>query len=185
LSVEGVNIMRSDKRSESFTFHSINLGLSIENESESTRITRQRLQDRFDNECPCSLKSVKPNTKTTERRWTNLNLSSVSLPPIHPRRVLRSGADKLSQTLNNVRTTFGTLSQKFRSSTRRRYRLKNESPNSPVTPQTRTRHLLGRTPTKLYSPFGIESPYQRNVRNGSGKDKENEINNGRYTPRRR
>lgn len=26
------------------------------------------------------------------------------------------------------------------------------------TPQTRSRQLLGRTPTKLYSPFGIESP---------------------------
>jgi hypothetical protein len=103
--------MRSDKRSKSFTFHTTESDIRIQNESEAVRVTRQRLQDRFDNECPYSLKSTKPSVKTSEKRWTNLNLSSLSLPPIRPRRVLRSGADKLSQTLNNLRTTFGTLSQ--------------------------------------------------------------------------
>ncbi|KAJ9598130.1 hypothetical protein L9F63_026766 [Diploptera punctata] len=176
--------MRSDERSQSFTFHKIDMSSKSENEVAGTRITRQRLQDRFDKECPYSFKSTKENVRS-EKRWTNLNLSSVSLPPIHPRRVLRSGADKLSQTFNNVRTTFGTLSQKFRSSTRRRYRLKNDSPNSPVTPQTRSRYLLGRTPTKLYSPFGIESPYHRNAKPSTSKDKENDMGTGRYTPRRR
>lgn len=51
--------------------------------------------------------------------------------------------------------------QKFRSSTRRRQRLEETPENSACksqTPQTRSRHLLGRTPTKMYSPFGIESP---------------------------
>ena len=106
-----VNIMRSDERSQSFTFHKSEMSLKSENRAEEDRITRQSLQDRFDNECPYSFKSAKQDVKSSEKRWANLNLSSVSLPPIHPRRVLRSGADKLSQTLNNVRTTFGTLSQ--------------------------------------------------------------------------
>lgn len=49
--------------------------------------------------------------------------------------------------------------QKFKSSTRRRQRLEEQqSPSNMQTPQTRSRQLLGRTPTKLYSPFGIESP---------------------------
>ena len=53
--------------------------------------------------------------------------------------------------------------QKFKSSTRRRQRLEEQqSPSCNVlksqTPQTRSRNLLGRTPIKLYSPFGIESP---------------------------
>ncbi|PSN44257.1 hypothetical protein C0J52_04840 [Blattella germanica] len=181
LVIKGVN-MRSDERSQSFTFHKNSGDAKLKNETESARITRQRLQDRFDNECPYSLKSKSQNVRPSEKRWANLNLSNVSLAPIHPRRVLRSGADKLSQTLNNVRTTFGSLSQKFRSSTRRRYRLKNDSPSSPVTPQSRSRYLLGRTPTKLYSPFGIESPYHRSGR--TVKDKENGMGSGRYTPRR-
>ncbi|PNF18894.1 hypothetical protein B7P43_G01374, partial [Cryptotermes secundus] len=177
--------MRSDKRSESFTFHTTDLDIRTQVEHGATKATRRRLQDRFDNECQCTLKSTKQRIETAQRRWTNLNFSSVSLPPIHPHRFLRSGADKLSKTLNNVRTTFGAFSQKFRSSTRRRHRLKNESPHSPVTPQSRSRHLLGRTPIKLYSPFGIESPCQRNVRSGGNRDKENETIAGRHTYQRR
>lgn len=51
--------------------------------------------------------------------------------------------------------------KKFRSSTRRRQILdEQQSPGAcnSQTPQSRSRNLLGRTPTKLYSPFGIESP---------------------------
>jgi hypothetical protein len=103
--------MRSDKRSESFTFHTTDLDIRTKVEPGATKATRRRLQDRFDNECRYSLKSTKQRIETAQRRWTNLNFSSVSLPPIHPHRFLRSGADKLSKTLNNVRTTFGTLSQ--------------------------------------------------------------------------
>ena len=103
--------MRSDKRSDSFTFHTTEFGVTIQNETETTRVTRQRLQDRFDNEYPVSLRSTKQGVKTSQKRWTNLNLSSVSLPPIHPQRFLRSGADKFTRTLNSVRTTFGTFSQ--------------------------------------------------------------------------
>lgn len=32
------------------------------------------------------------------------------------------------------------------------------TPNA-LTPHTFSKHVLGRTPTKLYSPFGIDSPY--------------------------
>lgn len=103
--------MRSDKGSKSFTFHTPQLDIGTHNEPGKPRVTRQRLQDRFDNECSYSLKSTKEDFKTSQKSWTNLNLSSISLLPIHSRRVLRSGADKLSRTLSNVRTTFGTLSQ--------------------------------------------------------------------------
>jgi len=103
--------MRSDKRSDSFTFHTSKFGITTQNEPGTARVTRQRLQDRFDNEYRFSLKSTKQGVNTSLKRWTNLNLSSVSLPPIHPRRFLRSGADKFTQTLNTVRTTFGTFSQ--------------------------------------------------------------------------
>ncbi|OAD58851.1 hypothetical protein WN48_10053 [Eufriesea mexicana] len=97
--------------------------------------------------------------QTGDRSWNNLTLGNMSADS---RRALRSGAEKLSKTISSVRTTFGTISQKFKSSTRRRQRLEEQqSPNSICkmqTPQTRSRQLLGRTPTKLYSPFGIESP---------------------------
>ncbi|KAF9810598.1 hypothetical protein SFRURICE_021051 [Spodoptera frugiperda] len=51
------------------------------------------------------------------------------------RRALQSGADKISRTFRSVRNTFGNLSQ-----------------------------ILGRSPTKLYSPFGIETPHSRDFR---------------------
>lgn len=73
------------------------------------------------------------------------------------------------------------LLQRFRTSTRRRYRLENESPQA-ITPRTRTRCMLGRTPTKLYSPFGIETPQSSKTVGG----KENKTCGGKaITPRRR
>lgn len=164
--------MRPDSRSVSFTFH--REILSVRNSPEMTRSTknlRQRLQDRFDKDKPNVDDPLDRPTKvktSTDRGWNNLNLGNVSADS---RKALRSGAEKLCRTIFSVRTTFGTISQKFRSSTRRRQRLEEQqSPNSTYksqTPQTRSRILLGRTPTKLYSPFGIESP-------SHGWDKENE-----------
>lgn len=50
--------------------------------------------------------------------------------------------------------------QRLRGPTRRRCRLENvDTPMA--TPQTRSRRLLGRTPTRLYSPFSIETPNPR------------------------
>ncbi|XP_076232848.1 uncharacterized protein LOC143178202 [Calliopsis andreniformis] len=155
--------MRPDSRSVSFTFHRD--VLSVKNSPETTKNSknlRRRLQDRFEKEKSynmCKEKTVKEKQTGSDRSWNNLTLGNMSADS---RRALRCGAEKLSKTITSVRTTFGTISQKFKSSTRRRQRLEEQqSPNSGCkmqTPQTRTRHLLGRTPTKLYSPFGIESP---------------------------
>lgn len=124
------------------------------------RRTRRRLQERFEGDCDCSSattggRRLAEAVDRSEKPW-----ASFALPT-------------LSKTLNSVQTTFDTLSQKFRRSTKRRQQLKNEPSMSPATPQTRSRRLLGRTPTKLYSPFGIESPRHplRETRNQS-KDRD-------------
>ena len=149
--------MRPDSRSVSFTFH--REVLSVKNSPEITKASknlRRRLQDRFE-EKPGE--KMSKDKQAGDRSWNNLSLGNMSADS---RRALRCGAEKLSKTISSVRTTFGTISQKFKSSTRRRQRLEEQqSPNSickTQTPQTRSRQLLGRTPTKLYSPFGIESP---------------------------
>ncbi|KAK1118159.1 hypothetical protein K0M31_015206 [Melipona bicolor] len=152
--------MRPDSRSVSFTFH--REVLNVKNSPEITKKLRRRLQDRFEKtkKSGDTCKEKVPKEKQTgDRSWNNLSLGNMSADS---RRALRSGAEKLSKTISSVRTTFGTISQKFKSSTRRRQRLEEQqSPNSICkmqTPQTHSRQLLGRTPTKLYSPFGIESP---------------------------
>ncbi|XP_011306751.1 uncharacterized protein [Fopius arisanus] len=149
--------MRPDSRSVSFTFHREVLADRSPQVSQSRRNLRQRLQDKFDKEKPDP--KDKSNGKSEARGWNNLSLGNVSADS---RRAFRTGAEKLSKTISSVRTTIGTISQKFRSSTRRRQILdEQQSPmngGSSATPQTRSRCLLGRTPTKLYSPFGIESP---------------------------
>ncbi|KAL6261304.1 hypothetical protein P5V15_008825 [Pogonomyrmex californicus] len=154
--------MRPDSRSVSFTFH--REVVNSRNSPEIVRRTRnlrQRLQDRFEKDRgSTSDDNGKEKTskakESTERAWNNISLGNVSADS---RRALRNGAEKLSRTISSVRITFGTISQKFKSSTRRRQRLEEQqSPSNMQTPQTRSRQLLGRTPTKLYSPFGIESP---------------------------
>ncbi|XP_011174001.2 uncharacterized protein LOC105206182 [Solenopsis invicta] len=151
--------MRPDSRSVSFTFH--REVLSVRNSPEmvrSSRNLRQRLQDRFEKDRGSSGAKEKPQKtkESADRTWNNISLGNVSADS---RRALRNGAEKLSRTISSVCTTFGTISQKFKSSTRRRQRLEEQqSPSNMQTPQTRSRQLLGRTPTKLYSPFGIESP---------------------------
>ncbi|XP_071562615.1 uncharacterized protein [Temnothorax nylanderi] len=154
--------MRPDSRSVSFTFH--REVLSVRNSPEmvprSSRNLRQRLQDRFEKDRGSGGNDAKEKPAkvkdSVDRAWNNISLGNVSADS---RRALRNGAEKLSRTISSVRTTFGTISQKFKSSTRRRQRLEEQqSPSNMQTPQTRSRQLLGRTPTKLYSPFGIESP---------------------------
>ncbi|KAI4504517.1 hypothetical protein M0802_000067 [Mischocyttarus mexicanus] len=170
--------MRPDSRSVSFTFH--REVLSVRNSPELVRTSknfRQRLQDRFDKDKSneSSKQKTSKDKDVTERGWNNLSLGNVSADS---RRALRNGAERLSKTISTVRTTFGTISQKFRSSTRRRQRLEEQqSPGNykTQTPQSRSRQLLGRTPTKLYSPFGIESPKR-------GWNKENDITTIQDTP---
>lgn len=61
---------------------------------------------------------------------------------------------RLNKTVQSVKASFGNFSQRFRKSTRRRI-TKSSTPGSAKSP---TRKILGRTPTKLYSPFGFDSP---------------------------
>lgn len=51
----------------------------------------------------------------------------------------------------------------FKISTKRRQILEEGpmTPNACPTPNTFSKTVLGRTPTRLYSPFGIESPYNK------------------------
>lgn len=144
------------KRNESgpFQFHK-NI-FNTETEQKSTKNCRQKLENKFEDDC------------STSERSDRSVLSVLSLND--PRRVFRNGAEKLQRTFSSVRTTFGTFSQKFRISTKRR-QLLEEGPSTPcVTPQTRSKQILGRTPTKLYSPFGIESPSHINNFNDSNKE---------------
>ncbi|OXU23304.1 hypothetical protein TSAR_000094 [Trichomalopsis sarcophagae] len=153
--------MPPDSRSVSFVFHrdSIN-ARSTPEDGRGSKNFRQRLQDKFDKEQVNRSRDNSGDKEGSERPWHNLSLGQVSTDS---KRALRNGADKISKTISSVRTTFGSISQKFKSSTRRRQRLEEQqSPTSSAcntqTPQSRSRNLLGRTPTKLYSPFGIESP---------------------------
>ncbi|KAJ8687580.1 hypothetical protein QAD02_023374 [Eretmocerus hayati] len=150
--------MPPDSRSVSFIFHrDTNSDKSDSEDGSSKKKSRRRLQDKFDKE---KIEVYADKDTSSDRPWHNLSLGQVSTDS---RRALRNGADKISKTFSSVRTTLGSISQKFKSSTRRRQRLEEQqSPMSSAckaqTPQTKSRNLLGRTPTKLYSPFGIESP---------------------------
>ncbi|KAL7299291.1 uncharacterized protein LOC106652459 [Trichogramma pretiosum] len=153
--------MPIDSRSVSFIFHRENT--NAQNSPQNCRSQnniRQRLQDKFEKENIDEHKRKSKNKVSNEKSWQNLSLEQVSMDS---RRVLRNGANRISKTISSVKSTFGSMSQKFKSSTRRRQRLEEQqSPDCSAlksqTPQTRSRDLLGRTPTKLYSPFGIESP---------------------------
>ncbi|XP_058806752.1 uncharacterized protein LOC131673077 [Phymastichus coffea] len=149
--------MPPDSRSVSFIFHRDTSNTrSTSEDNRSQKNIRRKLQYKFEKDPMDGPK----DKDIVERPWHNLSLGQVSTDS---KRVLRNGADKISKTISSVRTAFGSVSQKFKSSTRRRQRL--EEQQSPInsacksqTPQSKSRNLLGRTPTKLYSPFGIESP---------------------------
>ncbi|XP_041971611.1 uncharacterized protein LOC121727704 [Aricia agestis] len=83
---------------------------------------------------------------------------------VNSRRALQSGADKISKTFKSMRNTFDNLSQHFRSGRRRHRLAETSSPcRTPSTP-VKKKQILGRTPAKLYSPFGIETPHNRDFR---------------------
>lgn len=154
--------MRPDNKSESFTFHR-----NAPNTASDSRIQncRRKLQDKFET----SKKS--PEDFSADRSvLSSLNLNET-------KRAFKSGAEKISKTFSSVRTTFGTISQKFKASTRRRQILE-EGPMTPAcaTPQTFSRNLLERTPTKMYSPFSIDSPYGATTT--PNVDKENQTPQG-------
>ncbi|KAK6617905.1 hypothetical protein RUM43_014134 [Polyplax serrata] len=132
------------------------------------RSSRRSLKAKFDGECNFNSDSTQKLTSRSNcTSWCDAFAASVS--NVNAKQAWRSGTEKISQTLINMRSTFGTLSQKITKSTKRRQPLLNvDSPRTPVTPQSRSKALLGRTPTKLYSPFHICTP----------KEKENVSNRG-------
>ncbi|KAF7284710.1 uncharacterized protein LOC143192515 [Rhynchophorus ferrugineus] len=144
-------------KNESFTFERNLSQRSSDSSARSGLNCRKRLKETFDES---DLKQVstdqknKNNSRTDGRRVLSvLNLNDT-------RKYFRNGADRLSKTFNSVRVSFETISQRFKTSTKRRQILEEGpmTPN-PQTPFTKSKQVLGRTPTKLYSPFGIESPY--------------------------
>ncbi|XP_048482398.1 uncharacterized protein LOC105386423 [Plutella xylostella] len=81
------------------------------------------------------------------------------------RRALQTSAEKITKTFRSVKNTFGNISEHFRLGGRRRHRLaETASPcRAPTTPVTKKK-MLGRSPARLYSPFGIETPHSRDYR---------------------
>jgi len=71
---------------------------------------------------------------------------------------------KFNKTFKEVKTSIGNLSQRLRRSTRRRYALGETTSVVDLSP---TRRILGRTPTKLYSPFGFDSPLNKGAKRGT------------------
>ncbi|MPC30208.1 uncharacterized protein LOC123508836 isoform X1 [Portunus trituberculatus] len=83
--------------------------------------------------------------------WNNLQGNVKQLKP-QTSKILHEGGKKMNKALQGVRTSLSSLSQMFRSSTRRRYKLDGGTP-------TRTpRRTPRRTPGKLYSPFNMSTP---------------------------
>ncbi|KAF5285211.1 hypothetical protein FQR65_LT13326 [Abscondita terminalis] len=104
-----------------------------------------------------------PNCRTRlQNKFDESENFHESRSQIDTRRIIRTGVEKICKTFNNIRNSIGMFSQRFRLSTKRR-RILEEGPTTPVcsTPNTLTRIMLGRTPTKLYSPFCIDSPYKK------------------------
>ncbi|XP_059487540.1 uncharacterized protein LOC132203646 [Neocloeon triangulifer] len=124
-----------------------------------TGSSRRRLSEAFDKE-----KKPKGAVKTSPsgplREMRQFSMSKLKIPNMRTsptRRALRSGADKLSKTFQQLRVSVNNFSQKLKGRSTRRHR-RFENTDTPVaTPQTRSRKILGRTPTKLYSPFSIDT----------------------------
>ncbi|KAK3888449.1 hypothetical protein Pcinc_007477 [Petrolisthes cinctipes] len=84
--------------------------------------------------------------------WNNLHDNWSQFKP-STSKVFSEGGKKVNRALQGVRTSLTSLTQMFRSSTRRRYKLDGGTPNR--TPGGRTPR---RTPGKLYSPFNMNTP---------------------------
>lgn len=119
--------------------------------------TRRKLADTFDKENNLQRAVVK-KSPLKEMKHRQLTLSKFRLPRASPtRRALRSGAEKIARTFQQFRLSVDAISQRLKSPTRRRCRFENVD-TPVVTPRSRSQRILGRTPTRLYSPFGIDTP---------------------------
>lgn len=118
---------------------------------------QRQIRDRFDDECPYSLarKSVRNSPRV---RNCNSQVWQVAVNTVAKKRdTLKRSVSSVFRSMNKLRTGFKVAAQKLRPTTRRRFKL-DESPLTPNTPRTRSKCLLGRTPTKMYSPFAIDTP---------------------------
>ncbi|CAH0549623.1 unnamed protein product [Brassicogethes aeneus] len=138
-------------KSDSFSFrrNSTANSSNSSNRSSGMQNCRRNLQKNFEDK-----------SDDSSKEGNDRSVLSVLSFNENTRKVLRNGAERITKTFNTVRTTFGSISQKFKISTKRRQILE-EGPMTPncATPQTFSKQILGRTPEKMYSPFGIDSPY--------------------------
>ncbi|VVC39732.1 Hypothetical protein CINCED_3A004996 [Cinara cedri] len=119
---------------------------------------QRQIRDRFDEECPYSL--VRKSTRNSPKapKTCNSQVWQVAVNTVAKKRdTFRRGMSSVCRSMNKLRTGFKAATQKLRPATRRRFKL-DESPMTPNTPKTRSKCLLGRTPTKMYSPFAIDTP---------------------------
>lgn len=142
--------MKKSENSLQFTFHrNIFNSNNMQKSKETNRNCRQKLESRFEKEKQCSTSEISQKSDRSVLSVLSFN---------DTKKAFRTGAEKISKTFSSVRTSIGSFSQKFRPATKRR-QLLEEGPSTPcITPHTHSKQVLGRTPTKLYSPFGIESP---------------------------
>ncbi|CAG9862327.1 unnamed protein product [Phyllotreta striolata] len=140
-------------KSDSFTFRR-GVAENTSARSAAMQNCRRKLEDNFD--------------ENQRNRSYNSDRSVLSVLSFNDnaRKTLRNGAERLTKTFNTFRTSIGTFTQKFKISTKRRQILEE----GPMTPNVAgntpySRQLLGRTPTKMYSPFGIDSPYNATTYN--------------------
>jgi len=158
-SIKVVSKMSSDKADEFVFQRNTSLtGTNRSNRSEGRSYhCRRKLQDTFDATDTASC------CDTSDRQNRSI-LSVLSLNDT--KKIFKQSAERISKTFTTVRTSFGSFTQKFRMPTKRRQILE-EGPMTPVCETPQARAVLGRTPTKLYSPFAIETPQRSNC------DKEN------------
>ena len=110
--------MPPDSRSVSFIFHRdvLNVGNTFDH-SRGPKNLRTRLQDRFEDNDLSANSSLgkgkdaeKKDCSGSGRSWHNLSFGSVTTDP---RKVLQSGAEKISKSISNVKITFSNISQVF------------------------------------------------------------------------
>ncbi|XP_050521035.1 uncharacterized protein LOC126894230 [Daktulosphaira vitifoliae] len=114
---------------------------------------QRQMRDRFDEECPYSLSRRSPKSRNCNSQVWQVAVNTVTKKSD----ALKHSMNSVFRSMNKLRTGFKMATQKLRPTTRRRFKL-DESPLTPNTPKTRSKCLLGRTPTKMYSPFAIDTP---------------------------
>ncbi|XP_018027321.1 uncharacterized protein LOC108682629 [Hyalella azteca] len=99
--------------------------------------------------------SFKNNHSSIAPLWHRLHPEKEN--KINSGKFFKFGGHRLSQAVQGCRTAIASISQKFKTSTQRRYKLDPNSPrgSSYATPP---RGSIRRTPGKLYSPFNCSTP---------------------------